>query len=330
MTDTIAGRVLITGASGFIGSWLRDTLLQQGADVVAIRRPGSPEARTGRSVEANYDDLPTLKRIMASERPDYVLHVAGATKGRTYADFERGNVMPTENLLRAAEAEHPDLQRFVHVSSLAAYGPSRKHQPLRETDPRRPVEFYGESKLAAEQVVERSKVPYTIIRPSGVYGPRDVDMFELFKLARSRVNLFFGNRQSMGSFVYVDDVVSAILRAGAAKAAEGRGYFLADGEPITWETLQADIMAVVGKRALTVSLPKQMPFVAGYFGELATRIDGEPRLLNRQKAVMGAQDAWTCHADAAASDFGFAATVPRREALARTHAWYQDNGWYGR
>ena len=65
-------------------------------------------------------------------------------------------------------------------------------------------------------------------------------------------------------------------------------------------------------------------------GELATRIDGEPRLMNRQKAVMGAQEAWTCYADAAAADFGFAATVPRREALARTHAWYQDNGWYGR
>ena len=330
MTDTIKGKVLITGASGFIGSWLRDTLLEQGSDVLAIRRPGSPAARTGRSVEANYDDVATLKRIMASERPDYVLHVAGATKGRTYSDFERGNVMPTENLLRAAEAEHPDLKRFVHVSSLAAYGPSRKGQPLRETDPRRPVEFYGESKLASERVVERAQVPYTIIRPSGVYGPRDVDMLELFKLARGRVNLFFGNRKSWGSFVYVDDVVSAILRAGAAKAAEGRGYFLSDGEPITWDTLQSDIMAVVGKRSLTVSLPKQMPFVAGFFGELATRFDGEPRLMNRQKAVMGAQEAWTCHADAAASDFGFAPTVPRREALARTHAWYQANGWYGR
>ena len=115
-----------------------------------------------------------------------------------------------------------------------------------------------------------------------------------------------------------------------AKAAEGRGYFLSDGEPITWETLQADIMAVVGKRALTISLPKQMPFVAGALGELATRIDGEPRLMNRQKAVMGAQQAWTCYPDAAASDFGFASTVPRREALARTHAWYEANGWYTR
>ncbi|MCA9533340.1 MAG: NAD(P)-dependent oxidoreductase [Myxococcales bacterium] len=330
MTDTITGKVLITGASGFIGSWLRDTLLEQGADVIAIRRPGSPEAKTGRSVEASYDDLGSLERVMEREQPDYVLHVAGATKGRTYQDFERGNVMPTENLLRAAEAVHPDLKRFVHISSLAAYGPSRPGQPLRETDPRRPVEFYGESKLASERTVERAAVPYTIIRPSGVYGPRDVDMFELFKLARSRVNLFFGNRESWGSFVYVDDVVRAILQAAASPTTVGRGYFLADGEPITWDTLQADIQAVVGRRALTVSLPKQMPFVAGVLGELATRIDGQPRLMNRQKAIMGAQEAWTCHAEAAAADFGFTPSVPRREALARTHAWYEANGWYGR
>jgi nucleoside-diphosphate-sugar epimerase len=330
VNESIKGKVLITGASGFIGSWLRDTLLDQGVDVVAIRRPGSPEAKAGRSVEASYSDLASLKRVMASEQPDYVLHVAGATKGRTYKDFELGNVMPTEHLLQAAAAEHPSLKRFVHVSSLAAYGPSRPGRPLRETDPRRPVEFYGESKLASERVVERADVPYTIIRPSGVYGPRDVDMFELFKLARSRVNLFFGNRQSWGSFVYVDDVVDAILRAAAAPDAEGRGYFLSDGEPVTWETLQADIMDVVGRRGLTVSLPRQVPFLAGALGELATRVDGQPRLMNRQKAVMGAQDAWTCHADAAAEDFGFAPTVSRLEALSRTHAWYQANGWYGR
>ncbi len=329
MSDSVQGKVLITGASGFIGSWLRDQLLEQGSDVVAIRRPGSPEAKAGRSAEASYDDLDALKRIVAAESPDYVLHVAGATKGRTYADFERGNVLPTENLLRAVEAEHPELKRFVHVSSLAAYGPSRPSRPLRESDPRRPVEFYGESKLAAERVVERANVPFTIIRPSGVFGPRDVDMFELFRLAQSRVNLFFGNRQSWGSFVYVDDVVRAILQAGAAERTAGRGYFLSDGEPITWDTLQSDIQRVVGKRGLTLSLPKQLPFLAGTAGELATRLDGKPRLLNRQKAVMGAQDAWTCHADAAREDFGFEAEVTREEGLRRAHRWYQDNGWYG-
>ncbi|MCA9574018.1 MAG: NAD(P)-dependent oxidoreductase [Polyangiales bacterium] len=330
MSDTIRGKVLITGASGFIGSWLRDRLLEEGSDVLAIRRPGSPEAKTGRSVEASYDDVASLERLMDRERPDYVLHVAGATKGRTYQDFEAGNVMPTENLLRAVASQHPGLKRFVHVSSLAAYGPGRPGAPLRESDPRRPVEFYGESKLAAERVVEGANVPYTIIRPSGVYGPRDVDMFELFKLARSRVNLFFGNRRSWGSFVYVDDVVDAILRVPTVAETEGRGYFLSDGEPITWETLQADILSVVGRRALTVSLPRQMPFIAGALGELATRVDGQPRLMNRQKAIMGAQEAWTCHADAAAADFGFAPSIGRREALARTHAWYEANGWYGR
>ena len=216
MTDSISGKVLITGASGFIGSWLRDLLVERGSDVVAIRRPGSPQSRVGRSIEASYDDVAALRRIMAAERPDYVLHVAGATKGVTYGDFARGNVMPTENLIRALQDEHPEVERFVHISSLAAYGPARRANPLREIDPRRPVEHYGESKLAAERAVEASDLRYTIIRPSGVYGPRDVDMFELFRLANSRLNVFYGNAHVEGSFVFVDDLVRAILEGGAS------------------------------------------------------------------------------------------------------------------
>ena len=148
----LAGKALVTGASGFIGSRLRDALLERGLDVISIRRKGSPPSKKGRSVECDYDDVAGLTRIMESEKPDYVLHVAGATKGVTYEDFTRGNLMPTENLLRAIETAHPALERFVLISSQAAYGPSTKDRAITEDDPRRPVEFYGQSKLEAEQI----------------------------------------------------------------------------------------------------------------------------------------------------------------------------------
>ena len=134
----VNGKVLITGASGFIGSRLRATLLDAGVDVVSLRRPGSPPAKAGRSVQAGYDDAPALERILGEEKPDYLLHVAGVTKGVRYEDFRRGNVMPTRNLLAATKRAHPALKRFVHISSLAAYGPSRPERPLREDAPRRP------------------------------------------------------------------------------------------------------------------------------------------------------------------------------------------------
>src|SRR3954469_7671737 len=147
LSKPIAGKVLITGASGFIGGQLRDALLNSGADVVSLVRPNSPGVRRGRGASVNYTDLVGLRELFARERPDYVFHVAGATKGITYADFHAGNVMPTVNLMRALRDTHPEVKRFVHVSSLAAYGPSRGRTPLRETDPREPVEHYGRSKL---------------------------------------------------------------------------------------------------------------------------------------------------------------------------------------
>ncbi len=324
----MAETILITGASGFIGRRLRRALLEQGHDVVAIRRPGSPPAQEGRTIEASYDDLERLTAIAREEKPSRVFHVAGVTKGRTYADFARGNVMPTKNLLRALEAEHPDVDRFVHVSSLAAYGPAEPGKPLCEHDPRRPIEHYGISKLESEQVVEDAEVPWTIVRPSGVYGPGDVDYLELFKAASRRVNLFFGNKKRWFSAIYVDDCVRAILEASSHPETAGRGYFLSDGRPTTWERFQNAIVDTIGKRALTVDLGDRLVSAAAIAGELATRIDGKPRLMNRQKARMGFQDAWLCACDRAREDFGFECEVSQEDGIRRTHEWYLDNGWY--
>jgi nucleoside-diphosphate-sugar epimerase len=321
-------KVLITGASGFIGRRLRSALLDGGADVVAIRRPGSPAAKEGRTAEASYDDLDRLKAIVAEERPDLVLHVAGVTKGRTYEDFARGNVVPTANLLRALEEEHRDVGRFVHVSSLAAYGPAKPGEPLTEDHSRRPIEHYGTSKLEAEHAVEDAEVPWTIVRPAGVYGPGDVDYFELFKAATRRVNLFFGNKERWFSAIYVDDCVSAILQAAEHPETAGQDYFLTDDQPTTWERFQQKICEAVGKRTLSVDLGDKLVSLAAHAGELATRIDGKPRIMNRQKALMGFQDAWLCSGAKAKEHFDFECEVDHHEGVHRTHRWYHENDWY--
>src|SRR5262245_31753721 len=232
----IDGKALITGASGFVGSRLRDALIDAGADVVAIRRAGSPETKRGRSVVADYADLENLRAVIGEEKPNWIFHVAGVTKGVTYADFQRGNVLPTRNLLEAVAASHSGLDRFVHVSSLTSYGPSTPERPHVESDPRQPIEFYGQSKLEAEEVVESfgDRVPWTILRPGGVYGPGDVDYFNLFKSITGGLNVFFGNRDRWFSGVYVDDCVRATVEAALAPSAKSRGYFVCDGVPTTW------------------------------------------------------------------------------------------------
>lgn len=323
----LAGKALITGASGFIGGRLRDALVERGLDVVAIRRKGSPPSKKGRSASADYQDRAALGRLLAEEKPDYVFHVAGATKGVTYSDFQRANVMPTENLLDALADSHPDVKRFVHVSSLTSYGPSAPEQPHVETAPRRPIEFYGESKLEAERAVEGSKVPWTILRPGGVYGPGDIDYFELFKEVSRGRNVYFGNRNRWFSSIYVDDMISATLLAAAHPNAINRGFFVSDEVPITWETFQKAIVAASGRRVLELDLPERLVSVAAFFGEAATRLDGKPRLFNKQKAKMGAQAAWTCDSTALRDALGWKSEFPLERGVREALEWYRREKW---
>lgn len=323
-----AGPVLITGASGFIGGRLRDRWLARGADVVSIRRPGSPPSRKGRSVELDYADRSGLEAFIAREKPALVYHVAGVTKGVTYRDFTDGNVMPTENLLRALEASHPGVSRFVLVSSLAAYGPSTIARPLRESDERRPIEFYGKSKREAEEVVEsrKGKIAFSIVRPSGVYGPGDADYFALFQQVARGVDVYFGNRQRWFSAIYVDDVLDALDVVSTHDGARDEGFFIDDGVPVTWERFQRTIVEVSGKRVLTIDLPERLVPIAATLGEFATRIDKKPRLFNHQKAEMGRQDAWTSTSEKLRA-LGWSSNVPVERGVRDTWNWYKRERW---
>ncbi len=326
---SIRGTVLITGASGFIGGRLRAALVDAGADVVALRRKGSPAPGKGRSEVVDYADRDGLRRLVEKERPAFVFHVAGATKGVTYDDFQKANVTPTRNLIEALRDAFPEVRRFVHFSSLTSYGPAPRDAPLREDSPRRPIEFYGQSKLEAEEAIEAigRAVPWTILRPSAVYGPGDVDFFELFKSVERGVNAYFGNRDRQFSAVHVDDLVRVTLDAVEREATIGKGYFVCDGKPTTWGEFQEHIVRASGRRVLTLNLPGFLVDIAAMGGEILTRIDKKPRLFNKQKATMGAQEAWTCRHDALREDAGYVPQVELADGIARTLAWYRAERW---
>jgi nucleoside-diphosphate-sugar epimerase len=288
------GAVLVTGASGFVGRRTAAHLRAAGHEVVTLRRPGSPEPRDGRSVVADYADREGLARAVEAARPRAVVHLAGVTKGVSLEDFARGNVLPTRNLLAALRDRGAPVDRFVHVSSLAAFGPSTPERPHGEDATPAPVEHYGRSKLDAEAEVVAGGLPYTILRPGGVYGPGDVDYFELFRQAAMGWSVFFGNRRRLTSVVHVDDLVAATEAALTAPAAVDRAYFVCDGAPVDWETLQREIARAAGRAVREVDLPGSLVGLAAIGGELLTAMDGKARLFNRQKATMGKQAAWTC------------------------------------
>jgi nucleoside-diphosphate-sugar epimerase len=328
-THEISGKAIVTGASGFVGSYLRDALLDAGVDVIALRRPGSPPAERGRSAEIEYSDMESLARVFDSERPDYVFHVAGVMNGVRYEDFSQGNVLPTHNLVQALGGNNPQLRRFVYVSSLAAYGPSRKDAPLREDAEPRPIEFYGKSKLEAEEAIRAAgeTVPWTIIRPGGVYGPRDYQYWELFRLAAKGINPYYGNRKRMMSLVYIDDLIDAIIASARSPATVYKGYFISDGRPVTWEEMQTQIVEEAGRKVWDIDLPGFLVNLTGFFGDIKGRITGKPSLYNRQKVIMAIQDAWTCGCDAACTDFGYRPRVTLEEGIRKAYDGYRADGW---
>ncbi|MEM1024337.1 MAG: NAD-dependent epimerase/dehydratase family protein [Myxococcota bacterium] len=321
---------LITGASGFIGRWVRDALLERGWDVVALRRPASPPASVGRSAEVDYARTDTVRAVIADEKPSIIVHVAGATKGVTRDDFSRANVVPTQALVDGVKGAEAPLSRFVLVSSLVSHGPSRPDRPHRDGDPAQPIEFYGETKLEAERVVENSGLPYVTLRPGGVYGPGDVDYFKLFESAAKGMNLYFGNRRRLFSKIYVSDMVEFILKSIDVAQAENQSYFLCDGAPVAWESFQDAIVAQAGRKVRELDLPEFLTKLAAFGGETMTAFDGKPRLFNKQKVRMGAQEAWTCDPSRAFEHLDLRPKVDLEEGVRRAFAWYREAGWLPR
>ncbi|MGF1510527.1 MAG: NAD-dependent epimerase/dehydratase family protein [Myxococcota bacterium] len=313
---------IVTGASGFIGSWVRNALEGEGFQVRALRRRRSPRASS--AFEVDYEAPDTVFAAFEEARPEVVVHLAGTTKGVTLRDFRRANVVPTEAVVQAAE--QVGVRRFVSISSLVAFGPSSPETPHRDGVDAQPVEFYGRTKREAEMRVEASGLPYVILRPGGVYGPGDIDYFNLFKSADRGYNLFFGNRERLFSKIYIDDMVGFVL--AALKTPQTRtGWFVCDGEPVSWGEFQGEIARQSGRRVRELHLPEFMVGVAARAGEALSTLDRKPRLFNRQKAIMGRQAAWTCDSSNAVNSLAYVPKVKLSEGVRRSFAWYREHGW---
>src|SRR5512139_1412868 len=214
-------RALVTGGTGFIGSHLAEFLIREGHEVTCLVRdttkPGYLEGLPVTMVRGDCTDRDSLTGAVRSA--DYIFHLAGLTKARREHEFYEVNVKGTENVVRAAQERNAGLKRFVHLSSLAAVGPSSTGRPLAEDCEHRPVSAYGRSKSEAEQVVygKRNDMPVTILRPPAVYGPRDRDLLLFFKLVNTGFVPHWG--KSYYSFVYVEDLVRALVLSALGESA---------------------------------------------------------------------------------------------------------------
>ena len=327
-------RALVTGSSGFVGSHLVEELVRQGYTVRVLLRGGavSPWLRDLplECVQADFQDAPALTRALLGI--DIVFHVGGVTKALNAGGYIEGNAAPTKALLEAACAGGGagSIRRFVLVSSIAMMGPvARAGDASGEDDIPRPVEAYGRAKMTAELVARAyaDRVPITIIRPPTVYGPRDKDCLEMFKLIKKGLNLYYGNAKKYTSIVYVRDLVQGMILAAVSPDARNRAYFLCNDAALTWKELQTAIKRAMKRRALGIYLPACTADAAAFFGEIIMKLTRKPLLVNREKARLGRPRYWIASNKRARAELGFAPKTSLEDGLAETYAWYTEHKW---
>jgi nucleoside-diphosphate-sugar epimerase len=326
-------RILISGASGFLGSHIAEQVCRDGHEVVALVRTSSKcdFLRSLPRVSFAYGAVEDLASVeAATEGVDAVIHAAGLVKAQGPLEFERINVEGTRNLLAAAKKRGKALKRFVFVSSLAAVGPSNNGEPVGSACEPRPVTHYGRSKLNAERAVLAAKdeIPVTVIRPPMIYGPRDKESFAFFQTVSRRILPYLGDGRNTLSIIYGSDAARACARAVMADVPSGRCYFVDDGKIYVWREMLAELERVLDRRAL-IRLPIPFALLKG----VAAASEGYGRL--RNKAVMLTRDKlnelsaahWVCDGRDTRLELGWEPEVDWSEGARRSAAWYREQGW---
>ena len=329
-------KILITGASGFIGSFIVEEALRRGFETwAAVRKSSSREWLKDERInfiELNLSSKAQLVEQLKGKAFDYVVHAAGVTKCLNKADFRRINTEGTKNLVDALIETGMPLKRLVFVSSLSVFGAIKEQQPyeeIRESDMPQPNTEYGRSKLAAEQYLDSlgSRIPYIILRPTGVYGPKEKDYFIMAKSIKQHSDFAVGYRQQDITFVYVEDVVQAIFLA-LEKGENGRKYFLSDGQVYQSATFSKLIHEALGRPWwIRLTVPEWVLRIVTFCGEYTGRMTGKVTALNNDKYNILRQRNWRCDIEPARKELGYQPKVMLDEGVKRTIKWYQEHGW---
>ncbi len=324
-------RILVTGATGFVGSHLAERLAELGCELYLLLRQTSKLDHIAHlnftPVVSDLRDPAPLTEVIG--RVDYVFHSAGLVKAESLDEFMRVNAGGTQSLLDLALKHNPNLKRFVLISSQAAGGPSDGSVLKCENDPAVPVSDYGRSKRAAEEAVlaVSERLPVTIVRPPAVFGPRDTEVLTFFKFVRSGLMLKFGGNESFVSIVYVADLVDGILRSGMMPEGVGEIFHINTQDELSqWQAqrLMAEAMKVeVQPLRIPLWLLRRL---APRMEKLDRKLGNSP-MLSVDKVKELSCRYWTTSSDKARQRLGFAPLQSLEVSLRETYDWYWKHKW---
>jgi nucleoside-diphosphate-sugar epimerase len=324
-------KVFLTGATGFVGGWVAEKLVEKGYDTIClVRKTSNLRWIEHLPVTLHYGSLFEEKSLEKGvQGVDYVLHIAAVTKALKIKEYYRGNVLATENILKICKEKNPLIKKIIHVSTQAVVGPSPSREPISEDVDCHPLTDYGKSKLESEQIVRNymKELPITILRPPTVYGPRDTDVFEVFKNVKFGVNLKVGIKEQYVSLIHVFDLAEGIIHAMEASKGKGEIYYICNEEIYEWSEVVNKLSKIMHKKPITLPIPTSLAYGVSAAIELWANIRKQPTILNRQKIREVTEPFWTISNRKIRTELGFIPKLSLEDGLRITVEWYKENGW---
>ncbi len=323
--------VLVTGANGFIGSHLVDSLLSLGCEVhCLVRRSSNLRWLSSPKIQFHFVDLadPNFK-IPDLKNMNYVFHCAGLTKAKSRKEYFDINSTVCSSLYEQCLKFKGDIEGVVHLSSLAAVGPGQDGGLMDEAAPLNPITHYGKSKKSGEEVALKysASLPIKIIRPPVVYGPREENLFNFFKLVRKGWGLQIGKAPKKLSLVYVADLVRAMLQVCGPSDVQGKVYFVTDGRTYSWEQIAKSAAQKMNVSVKALRLPESILSPLAIFFELLAMFSSKPALFDRQRMIDIRQSCWAASSENFFREYSFSPEFELEAGLSHTLDWYVQEKW---
>lgn len=326
-------KVLITGASGFVGFHLVEAALAKGLDVyAAVRKSSDIKHLASYHINYTYPDfnsVESLEKELKEKQYNFIIHAAGTTKAKNQEEYNKVNASYTFNLAKATASIATDLQKMVFISSLAAIGPlTHTNDLIIENTFPAPVTAYGKSKLLAEQQLKDFNLPLITLRPTAVYGARDKDIFIILKTFSKGFEPYIGSKEQQLSFVYVKDLaIVAVDSLFTAQAANGT-YNITDGSCYTRYEMANITKEVLNKKTFKIHLPLQL--VKGLAAVLETTYGmfGKIPALNVEKLNELTAVNWCCNIERARNNLNYHPLYGLQSGLKEALDWYKVNQWF--
>jgi len=318
----------VTGGTGFIGSHLVDLLLQRGCEVRCLVRDQSRlgwlQEKPVTIVEGDLDSKSAIQK--AASGTDAVFHLAGVTAAGSREAYRKVNAEGCRSVASASLSAPYPPEVFIYMSSLAAIGPGRFDEVVAENRVPHPVTAYGRSKLEGERILsEMGPLPLVVVRPPAVYGPRDREIFPLFRLASKGIFPVF-NPESRLSLIHVKDLVRGVMSA-AEKGRVGETYFLTHPTPLGAGELPQLFGDALGRKVWALRVPVPLLKAAASVSEIWGRATGNIPVFNRDKVNELAAAGWVCGWEKAQREIAFKADVSFADGLLDTAKWYREKRW---